>query len=76
MSTTRVLEEFAADNVVYVEVRTTPRAIPGRMRQVDHITKVLGMLITTVSTAVKQQAPKHEDTFTIHSHFIPGFGGD
>ena len=40
LATTRVLEEFAADNVVYLEIRTTPRHVEGKMEQIQHITKV------------------------------------
>ena len=41
LATRRVLEEFAADNVIYLELRTTPRRVDGKMEQVQHITKVL-----------------------------------
>ena len=40
LATRRVLEEFAADNVIYLELRTTPRHVEGKMEQIQHITKV------------------------------------
>ena len=40
LATRRVLEEFAADNVVYLEIRTTPRHVENKMEQIQHITKV------------------------------------
>ena len=40
LATRRVLEEFAADNVIYLELRTTPRHVDGKMEQLQHITKV------------------------------------
>ena len=40
LATRRVLEEFAADNVIYLELRTTPRHVDGKMTQIQHITKV------------------------------------
>ena len=40
LATRRVLEEFAADHVVYLEIRTTPRHVDGKMEQIQHITKV------------------------------------
>ena len=41
MATRKVLEEFAADNVIYLELRTTPRHVEGKMDQEQHIAKVI-----------------------------------
>jgi len=49
LATRRVLEEFAADNVVYLEIRTTPRHVENKMEQIQHITKVLEVIETMVS---------------------------
>ena len=37
LATRRVLEEFAADNVIYLELRTTPRHVDGKMEQIQHV---------------------------------------
>ncbi|KAK7192030.1 hypothetical protein DPSP01_003898 [Paraphaeosphaeria sporulosa] len=44
-STKRVLEDFQADGVVYVELRTTPRAIPNRgITKDDYVKTILDVL--------------------------------
>ena len=40
LATSKVVEEFAADNVIYLELRTTPRHVEGKMDQEQHISKV------------------------------------
>lgn len=36
-----VIFEFAADNVIYLELRTTPRAVPGVMTRTQYIQAVI-----------------------------------
>lgn len=36
-----VILEFAADNVVYLELRTTPKAVPGGMTKKQYIQAVI-----------------------------------
>lgn len=36
-----VISEFADDNVVYLELRTTPRAVPGVMTKTQYIQAVI-----------------------------------
>lgn len=58
LATRRVLEEFAADNVVYLELRTTPRHVDGRMQPAEHITKVLEVIDIMVSERKLMQGCK------------------
>ena len=53
LATRRVLEEFAADNVIYLELRTTPRHVDGKMEQLQHITKVSPLFFNFDSLQLK-----------------------
>lgn len=45
LATTSVLEDFLADGIVYLELRTTPRAIPAAgVSKEDYVTTVLGAI--------------------------------
>ena len=41
LATTNVLKEFADDNVVYLELRSTPRAIDGKMTKKEYVEAIV-----------------------------------
>jgi adenosine deaminase len=49
LATTRVIEEFAADNVKFLELRSTPRDVPDKMTKVEYIEAVIDAIKGTQS---------------------------
>ena len=49
LATTRVIEEFAADNVKFLELRSTPRDVPGKLTKVEYIEAVVAAIRATSS---------------------------
>jgi len=44
LATTRVIEEFSAENVKFLELRSTPRAVPGKMSKEDYVESVVAAI--------------------------------
>ncbi|XP_045608180.1 adenosine deaminase-like protein isoform X1 [Procambarus clarkii] len=46
-----VIQEFVSDNVKYLELRTTPKSIPGKMSKKDYIDAVLETMLQEMKTS-------------------------
>ena len=44
LAATRVIEEFCDDNVKFLELRSTPRCVPGRMTKVEYVEAVVAAI--------------------------------
>ncbi|KUJ22106.1 Metallo-dependent hydrolase [Mollisia scopiformis] len=50
-TTNSVLQDFASDGVVYLELRTTPRAIPSHMTKEDYVSTILSCISASNATS-------------------------
>ena len=53
LATNCVLLEFAQENVKYIELRSTPRAVPGKMTKLDYLTKIVEAINETSDITAK-----------------------
>jgi adenosine deaminase len=45
LATTHVLQEFEDDGVVYLELRSTPREVPGKMTKVEYVDAIIQSIL-------------------------------